>query len=143
MYLCPISNGMRFEVPQFIEVEDKIFGPLTLKQFIYVAGGAGAVAILYIFLPFFIFLLLAPLVGAFAVGLAFIPVNKRPMSIFLESMVRYFGSSRLYLWKKGARTPIPTKKEGAASKLYTPPSAQNTIASLSRDLELHTFKEKR
>ena len=32
---------MQFQVPQFIEVEDKIFGPLTFKQFVYVAGGAG------------------------------------------------------------------------------------------------------
>jgi hypothetical protein len=42
---------MRFQVPQFIEVEDKIFGPLTVKQFIYLAGGAGLVFILYHFLP--------------------------------------------------------------------------------------------
>ena len=32
---------MRFEVPQFVDIEDKIFGPLTFKQFIYIAGGAG------------------------------------------------------------------------------------------------------
>jgi len=32
---------MRFEVPQFIEVEDKIFGPFTWKQFIYLMGGEG------------------------------------------------------------------------------------------------------
>ncbi len=32
---------MRFEVPQFIDVEDKIFGPFTFKQFLYLAGGAG------------------------------------------------------------------------------------------------------
>ena len=32
---------MRFQVPQFIEIESKIFGPLTFKQFIYLAGGGG------------------------------------------------------------------------------------------------------
>src|SRR3989344_2665997 len=32
---------MEYQVPQFIEVEDKIIGPLTLKQFIYLAGEAG------------------------------------------------------------------------------------------------------
>ena len=46
---------MRFEVPQFIEVEDKIFGPFTWKQFIYLAGGAGAAVTLYLMLPFFLF----------------------------------------------------------------------------------------
>ena len=27
---------MQYQVPQFIEVEDKIFGPLTFKQFLYI-----------------------------------------------------------------------------------------------------------
>lgn len=36
---------MQFQVPQFIEVEDKIFGPLTFKQFVYIAGG---VALMYL-----------------------------------------------------------------------------------------------
>ncbi|TSC80302.1 MAG: hypothetical protein G01um101429_152 [Parcubacteria group bacterium Gr01-1014_29] len=31
----------QFQVPQFIEVEDKIFGPLTTKQFFYLLGGGG------------------------------------------------------------------------------------------------------
>ena len=35
------GTTMMFSVPQFIDVEDKIIGPLTLKQFIYLAGGAG------------------------------------------------------------------------------------------------------
>ena len=44
---------MRFQVPQFIEVEDKIFGPLTFKQFVYVTGGVGLAVILFLFLPRF------------------------------------------------------------------------------------------
>ena len=32
---------MQFQVPQFIEIEDKIIGPFTVKQFIYLVGGAG------------------------------------------------------------------------------------------------------
>ncbi|TSC61742.1 MAG: SsrA-binding protein, partial [Parcubacteria group bacterium Athens0416_74] len=32
---------MQFQVPQFIEVEDKIVGPLTFKQFVFIAGGLG------------------------------------------------------------------------------------------------------
>ena len=45
---------MRFQVPQFIEVEDKIFGPLTLKQFIYLAGAGGLVFVLWRVLPLFV-----------------------------------------------------------------------------------------
>ena len=38
---------MRFEVPQFIEIEDKIFGPFTWKQFVYLAGGVGLAAVIF------------------------------------------------------------------------------------------------
>ena len=43
---------MQFQVPQFIEVEDKIFGPLTLKEFLYLGGGIGMAVVLFIFVPF-------------------------------------------------------------------------------------------
>ena len=42
---------MDYQVPQFIEVEDKLVGPLTFKQFVYLAGGAGICVILFVFLP--------------------------------------------------------------------------------------------
>lgn len=130
---------MRFEVPQFIEVEDKIFGPLTWKQFIYLAGGGGAIVMLYIFLPFFLFLLFAAPIAALAAGLAFFPVNNRPLSVFLESMVKYLSSSRLYLWKK--RDVAPTLQEAVPdAPLYTPPSSNN-IATLSRKLELNALQK--
>ena len=32
---------MQFQVPQFLDVEDKIIGPFTIKQFLYLAGGVG------------------------------------------------------------------------------------------------------
>jgi PrgI family protein len=41
---------MRFEVPQFIEIEDKIFGSLSWRQFLYLSGGVGMAVV--IFLPF-------------------------------------------------------------------------------------------
>lgn len=128
---------MRFEVPQFIEVEDKIFGPFTWKQFIYLAGGAGALVMLYIFLPFIIFLIFGVPLAAFAAGLAFFPVNNRPLSVFVESMVRYISGARLYLWKKREQAPTPSHAS-LPQPLYTPPSSNN-IASLSRKLELNAL----
>src|SRR3989338_2537880 len=69
---------MRFQVPQFIEIESKIFGPLTFKQFIYLAGGAGLSFLFYAFLPFFIAVIFIAPVGAFAAALAFYKVHNRP-----------------------------------------------------------------
>ena len=130
---------MRFEVPQFIEVEDKIFGPFTWKQFVYLAGGAGAGSMLFLLLPFILFLLVAGPIIALSAGLAFYPVNSRPLSVFLESMVKYGASSRLYLWKRQA-TPPSAQSAPSTPVLYTPPTS-DTIAALSRNLELHALKK--
>ncbi len=90
---------MRFQVPQFIEVEDKIFGPLTLKQFIYLTGAGGVVFILWRVFPLFIAIVAAAPIIALAGALAFYKINKRPFIFVLESAFKYMLSNRLYIWK--------------------------------------------
>lgn len=133
---------MRFEVPQFIEIEDKIFGPLTWKQFIYVAGGAGVAAVLFFFTPFLIFLILGLPVAAFTFILSFYPVNNRPFSLFLEAAVKYLKGTKLYLWRKkgsGVYGKESMDESGAAS--YLPPVDTGNIASLSRRLEMKAIQK--
>jgi len=132
---------MRFEVPQFIEIEDKIFGPLTWKQFVYVAGGSGLVAVLFFFTPFLIFVLLGVPVGAIAFLLAFYPVNNRPFSVFLESAVRYLQGSKLYFWRKRGTGVYGGGTDGAGAPAYLPPSTEGNITSLSRKLELKAIQK--
>src|SRR3989344_3717953 len=91
---------MRFQVPQFIEVEDKIFGPLTFKQFIYVAGGGGICVLLFIFLPNFLALLISLPVALFAAALAFYKVNGKPFINVVEAFFNYSLTNKLYIWKK-------------------------------------------
>jgi len=100
---------MRFQVPQFIEVEDKIFGPLTLKQFIYMTGGAGLSFMVYLFLNS-IFLAFIPIVIIMAVSsaLAFFKINKMPFVNVVESAFHYYRGTKLYIWKK-QQMAKPTK----------------------------------
>jgi hypothetical protein len=139
---------MRFEVPQFIEIEDKIFGPLTWKQFIYIAGGGGFAIVCFFVLPFILFVFFAIPVGALAAALAFYPVNNRPFSIFLESAYRYFSGNRLYLWRRNGEFESPEYAENSEAALfpqsnqrYTPPQNQNRLNSLSRQLELNALEK--
>lgn len=97
---------MRFQVPQFIEVEDKIFGPLTFKQFVYLVGGAGAAVVLWLTLPRFIAILLGVPVLVLAGALAFYKVNGKPFSYMVEAFFKFYASNRLYLWKKREREVI-------------------------------------
>lgn len=91
---------MQYQVPQFIEIEDKIFGPLTLKQFIYLAGGGGVCLIFYTLLPFYLMIPLSiPFIGL-SLALAFYRVNDRPFITTIEHAFKYFLGSKLYLWKQ-------------------------------------------
>lgn len=104
----------QFQVPQFIEVEDKIFWSLTLKQFLYIVGGAGIGFLLYAFLrpflPLFIILTLAAPFIAFFFALAFYKINGQPFMKILENALSHYTKSRLYIWKKVAR-PITLTEE--------------------------------
>jgi hypothetical protein len=130
---------MRFEVPQFIDIEDKIFGPFTWKQFVYLIGGAGASFILFVTLPFPIFVLAAAPIVALAAGLAFYQVNNRPFVVVLEAFFSYFTSARLYLWQKVEKKAAPKAAEEEGPKpTYLPPGTSN-LASLSRKLEINAL----
>ncbi len=96
---------MEYQVPQFIEVEDKIFGPFTLKQFIYVAGGVGLCAIFLLYFPLIVGIILAAPVAALTAALAFYKVNNKPFVEIMEAAFNYYIGDRLYLWKKEKNQP--------------------------------------
>lgn len=91
---------MQFKVPQFIDIEDKVFGPFTFREFVYLAGGAGLVYLSFKFLPILIALIVAPALAALALALTFFKYNDKPFINVLESFIRFYTRSRLYLWRK-------------------------------------------
>jgi hypothetical protein len=101
---------MKFQVPQFVEVEDKLFWHLTLKQFIYVAGGVGLSVIIYLTLPFFLAVLIMTPIMAFALALAFYKYNDRPFINLVEAATKYIFNSKLYIWRKVAEPIVPVAK---------------------------------
>ena len=91
---------MQFQVPQFIEVEDKIFGPLTIKQFIYLAGGVGLCVLIYFTLPLFIGIFLMVPIVIISLALSFYKINNKAFIYVLEAAVMYSIHNKLYIWKK-------------------------------------------
>ena len=112
---------MQYQVPQFIEIEDKIFGPLTIKQFLYLAGGGGICLIFFTFLPLFLVVILGIPVMAFAAGLAFYEINGQPLIVAVEHGVNYFFGSKLYLWKqRRAEAPKPEAVQPTQTQVQMP-----------------------
>ncbi len=91
---------MNFQVPQFIEVEDKIFGPLTFKQFVYVAGSLGTAFLFYSYFPFIIAIFPMVAIVGFGLALAFYKINNRPFINMAESAFRFAFTKKLYIWKR-------------------------------------------
>lgn len=105
---------MEYQVPQFIEVESKIVGPLTLKQFIYVAGAIGLCVIFFAYFQIIIALLLSGLVVAFAATLAFYKVNGKPFINILEAGFNYYTGAKFFLWKHEGQNKKEQKAVAAA-----------------------------
>ena len=130
---------MRFKVPQFIEVEDKIFGPLTFKQFVYLVGGGGLAFIIWRTLPLFIGIFLTAPVIALAVALAFYKPNNKPFVDMLEAAFKYGLGNKLYLWshedkkmRKNEKVPV-----GKKPLMDVPRLSQSKLKDLSWELDVH------
>lgn len=128
---------MRFQVPQFLEVEDKIFGPLTFKQFIYVAGGVGVAVVAFMFLPKFIAFIIGLPVAAFGAALAFYKVNDKPFINTVEAFLKFQFGSKLYLWNKEENVPVVTNKDPKKIvQVYVPRLSQSKLKDLSWSLDI-------
>ncbi|MEK7081408.1 MAG: PrgI family protein, partial [Patescibacteria group bacterium] len=126
-----------FQIPQFIEVEDKIFGPLTFKQFIYLVGGGGISFVLYSVLPFFLaILLIIPVVGL-SLALAFYKINNKPFIGVLEAAFRYALGNKLYIWKKSDRAAIHKEESITGQSVYVPKISDSKLKDLSWSLDVH------
>lgn len=122
---------MRFQIPQFIDVEDKIFGPFTLKQFIYLAGGASVAVAAVSFLGIFLGLVVSSPIIALSAALAFYKVNNRPFVHFLQSAFEYFTKDKLYIWQKQEKAEAETED---VPKKYSAMIVPNLSESKLKDM---------
>ena len=90
----------QFQVPQFIETESKIVGPLTLRQFIYLAVAGLLSFFLFFVLKTIIWIFLTALLGLIAASFAFIKYNGRPLTTVIINALQYYWNPRMYLWQR-------------------------------------------
>ncbi|MDA8611263.1 PrgI family protein [Candidatus Pacebacteria bacterium] len=133
----------RYQVPQFLEIEDKIFGPLTLKQFLYTMAGAAIGYMAWANLPLFVAVLVGGPLLALFLGLAFYKVNNRPLSAALENGFRYLTAPKLYLWKKRQKSPEKKAIETIrhAANMDMPALSGSKLKDLSWGLDIHETLE--
>jgi hypothetical protein len=107
---------MQYKVPQNIDIEDKIVGPFTMKQFLYMMVGGFILYGWWNFSntfsspdPLVIFMVVGLPVGLLTISLAMVKINDRPFEYFLLNMFRFLVTPKQRKWI-GGYTPEPVIK---------------------------------
>lgn len=97
---------MQFQIPQFVEVEDKIAGPLTLKQLLFLAG-AGALSFISHFLfAFWVWLIITVILASLSLSFAFLKYNGQPLIRVVFAAAEFLWKPRLYIWKRESQDKL-------------------------------------
>lgn len=89
-----------YKVPQDVEADDKLLGPFSFRQFIYLLIVAAAIAIGWGLSRLFVPLAIIPLPIVVFFGLLALPLRKdQPMEIYMAAIVSFYLKPRRRLWK--------------------------------------------
>ena len=90
----------QFIVPQFIDVEDKIIGPITTRQFmIMIVGGIG-ISIAYKSTDLKGFIISAVIILALVIVFAFVKINGQLFHMFIVNLLETLKRPGLRVWDK-------------------------------------------
>lgn len=116
----------QFTVPQFIDVESKIFGPITTRQFVIFLVAAVLIGLCYRLFDFSLFITIAVIIVIISALFAFVKVNGRPFHLFLLNAIQTIRRPRLRIWNNNAVMEVqerqidiaPTEAKPAPKEYY-------------------------
>ena len=129
----------QFIVPQFIDVEDKIIGPVTIRQFIILLVGMFFMFLAYQLFDFGLFLLSFLVILCLEIVLAFVRVNGQPFHFFIINFLQTVRQPSLQIWYKKSEKhkvdnrPIKKRKKGT---MKPPAGGRREMPKSSRLSEL-------
>ena len=127
----------QFLVPQFIDVEDKIIGPVTTRQFVIVLAALLLSFVCYRVFSFVYFVVLAIFIIGIAATLAFARVNGRPVHFFLLNFLQTFKRPKIRVWNKEAYVrDVQEVKSQIVEKQKAKSTKPSITGSRLRDISL-------
>src|SRR6056297_377391 len=124
----------QFVVPQFIQVEDKILGPITVRQFVILLVFVLIEFVTYKLADFGLFLIITLPLLIFTIVLAFVKINGKPFHFFLLNFIVTVKRSRIRVWNHKENIvynlQYPKKKEKEKIK-SAPTLKQQQVSDLS------------
>jgi hypothetical protein len=140
----------QYKVPQDVEAEDKLIGPLSLRQFIYVIIG-----VVWAGLMFFILrpnnspspavnytimaVLIIPITGFFLL-LGFGKRQEQSFEKYFVALVRFYFVPRVRVWDKDLSTVELIREEAAAPEIITEKNvSKSSLEQLALVMDTHGF----
>ena len=130
---------MLFNIPQFIDKEDKIVGPFTAKQLGWMAAAATILLVLFGLLDTSAFFIAALPVCAIFAALAFYRPNDQPLILFILSSLNFAFRPKIYIWKRLPEKIAPPKKIKAKNE----PAREKRIINENKIEEISRLLDQR
>ncbi len=127
---------MQFTVPQFIDVEDKIFGPITVRQFVIMLVTALLIAVFYRIFDFSLFVVLGLLFFAIGSTFAFVKINGAAFHFFVLNLVQTLKKPGLRIWHKDDTLSTALEFDTVSALGPAPSAARQYSVSRLNELSL-------
>ena len=97
---------MRFQVPQNIDMQDRIVGPLTMAQFVYAIVGAGLTYGAYTSLVSPINLMVAAIIAMLTFAIIFVKINEQPFLKFAAFVLQFLVMPKKMIWHQASQPGV-------------------------------------
>ncbi|GBE17084.1 prgI family protein [bacterium BMS3Abin15] len=114
---------MLFNVPQYIDVEDKIVGPLTGKQLLWMIGMGIMLLVLWNTVSRAIFFIAGIPLALIFIAFAFYRPYNQPLIKFIIHAILFLFRPKVYTWRRTAKRIQVTKKK----EIYAPAKKDKSI----------------
>ncbi|HZJ41628.1 MAG TPA: PrgI family protein [Patescibacteria group bacterium] len=117
----------QFTVPQFIDVESKIIGPITTRQFLILLGAALIIGLSFRIFDFALFIFITVIVLIIAALFAFVKINGRPFHYFVLNAIQTLTRKNIRVWNHRAtindnvnksEVPVKVERQTAVKEYY-------------------------
>lgn len=131
---------MQYNIPQFIDVEDKIVGPFTAKQTLYLIVGGGILMIVFSFFDFMFFALMFLFVVPATLAFAFWKPKGATVARWVSNIINFYTAPHLYIWRREPESIMFKKTQRKSSKQETEKKhiSKNRIKELAWILDTST-----
>lgn len=135
----------QYKVPQDVEAEDKLLGPFTFRQFIYLLIAAAGIAGAWGLFQLFPLLALIPLPFVFFFGVLALPLKKdQPMETYLAAIISFYFKPNRRIWTAGQRESTikiiaPKKAEKSRTRNLTEEEASHRLSFLASIIDTEGY----